>query len=223
MIIGTPAIIDSGRGVQLWYRLNDTPLHDDEDLRLRARLAMGHILKQLAALGPVGGCTVDTSCSDLPRVMRMPGSVNLKTGRQAIILDKGEATPWLTEFLLDRTPSLPKITLPYYTAGATIPWQKLLPHLTAKAHQFITSGVEEPGRHAACVAAAASLRDYGLSQEAAKRPLLWGAGKCQPPLLATEVDPILESVWKRQIVANAPRGSTIETTEKVSLVSGMRK
>lgn len=212
MMIGTPAIIDSGRGIQLWYRLNDERFYDDEDKRLMARLAQGHTLKQLAALGPVAGCTVDTSCSDLPRVMRMPGSVNQKTGRQAIILDKGEATPWLSEFLLDRTPPLPKI-VPLGIAGV-VPWQKLLPHLTAKAYTFITSGVDEPGRHAACVAAAASLRDYGLDMDAAKQPLLWGASKCNPPLLATEVEPILQSVWKRRVIGDFPSGESTQPDKK---------
>ena len=142
----------------------------------------------LATLPSTDGCIVDTSCSDLARVMRLPYTTNQKTGRRAsIIWRSSHANPALVRWLLDRTPaSLWERPAPSTVAPGS-PWAAYLPDLTVAGRRFLTEGAEEPGRHKAAAAAMLSLLEQGASEEQILSALSHGARLCEPPLPQPEV------------------------------------
>jgi len=192
-----PIIIDSGRGVQAWIRLDDVPMLlpgfmfagdivTEESKRIPgvctavgtvasvARRVNGYWLKRLdEALGVTYGCRIDTSVSDLPRVMRCPGTINRKTGRMAYLVEpsvhvyKGLATK-----LIEGTPKTALID-PETPRGLArgLPWQDVYPHLTRTAQVYLTFGQAEPGRHKVMWHTAKKLNELGVSREEARKAL----------------------------------------------------
>jgi hypothetical protein len=185
-----PVVIYSGRGMQAWIRLND-PILTDVPLdglplqfdaydmipieRRVARLTMRYWLEKLnKRLGTVGGCKIDTTCSDLPRPMRCPGTVNMKTGQMSTIIEasttihRGLDALLITgvpphQFRVDPVPSVP--------AGTE--WQDVFVHLTIKAQNYLTRGKVEPGRHETMWHTARNLAEKGLTRDAVRRGLQW--------------------------------------------------
>lgn len=197
----TPAIVNSGRGYQAWVRLQCMTLGpQDEDVstspRWRARQTMRYWLKKLDRhLGTVHGCRVDASCSDLPRVMRCPGTVNHKTGRLAVLEQPGVLHPGLDARLTTAVPPeefkiVARTSLPEGT-----PWQIVYPRLTNAARRYLDNGQTEPGRHAAAMACAYSLRDAGLHRTEAVKALIQGNDRSDPPMSDTDLDRILSSAY----------------------------
>jgi len=83
-----PLLVDSGRGAQVWLRTAAEP-----------RQAWEQIRAEFAQLLSRYECRLD-STSDAVRLARVPGSVNLKTGRVARIIPiPGNLPPRLTETL----------------------------------------------------------------------------------------------------------------------------
>lgn len=176
-----PIIIDSGRGMQAWIRLDDVPLHDFDApegavTRSIARRANGYWLKKLdERLGVSNGCRIDTSVSDLPRVMRCPGTINMKTGRQARFVEwpdtvfGGLATRLVVgtpkRFLVDPEPPV--------GIAAGLPWQEVFTHLTRTAQMYLSTGQEEPGRHKVLWHTAKKFQELGVSKDEARRALRW--------------------------------------------------
>lgn len=89
----------SGRGRQLLYPLDSTYQADP----MMASRAMAYWLtrmsRELKEAGHDYGCTVDTSCSDLPRAMRLPYTINQKTDMRADVL--GSRYPVVNRLLAD--------------------------------------------------------------------------------------------------------------------------
>lgn len=225
----SPVVIDSGRGMQAWIRLEDI-LFDDLDpctsingiyyyngqpisMRRRiARLTMRHWLDKLdKKIGEVGGCRIDTTCSDLPRVMRCPGTMNVKTGRRASILSGqqfihgGLATLLVTgvppeKFRVDPVPSLP--------AGSE--WQDVFVHLTVKAQSYLTRGKVDPGRHETMWHTARNLAERGLTRDATRRALQWANSRQGPDkeLTIADIDHALDTAFSCLTLPGA--GSTID-------------
>lgn len=180
-----PVLINSGRGVQIWVRLADTPLDETDgpgDLagvampRLIARVTNGWWLKRLAdEVGLMAGCRIDTTCADLPRVMRCPGTENIKNNSVAhFIVDTSESFPDLPAILTGAVPPelfepQPIITLPEGT-----PWQNVFAHLTLRAQNYLTYGKEEPGRHDTMFHTALTLAEAGLPRDEVRRALQHG-------------------------------------------------
>lgn len=214
-------VIDSGRGMQAWYplypyattqrmmfrmeplardfELSDTLIGVQEyAIKDAAPRAMGYWLNLLRErLDLVGneGCMVDLCARDLPRVMRMPYTINVKTGRRGDLLEEAfECNYALADKLLKYAPykvwkPVEQITL----AGvdASTPWQVFVPHMTRAGRIFLTEGADEGGRHHAAVAAARSLRDLGCSHSQARLALIEGGKACTPTFEADEVDIII--------------------------------
>lgn len=175
-----PVIVDSGRGIQLWFRSFD-PIAVTEETVRGWELAIGAFLRQLArGLDERGGCRVDTSCSDLARLARLPGSTNQKSGRLVTILEPGERSRGLGDRLGRFECRLDTAQAPHVSGVRT--WQRVFHSLTVTARRFITEGVDEPGRHGACYAAAASMKELGVSIESAAQAVRLGSSLCRPML-----------------------------------------
>lgn len=203
-----PLIIDSGRGMQAWVRLSDLRCDDaaaiDESVEQSGRVrrkvatyAMSYWLRQLGdKLGECHGCRVDTSCSDLPRVMRCPGTYNQKTGRMAS-LSNGSTETYAgiaglmvlgtPKQLLDRA----EATLP-----PGVPWQIVFPLLNVSAKRYISEGQPEPGRHKAAFAAARAMFDVGLEEPQVLVALQRGNSKSPEPLPTSEVERVVKSALR---------------------------
>jgi hypothetical protein len=187
-----PLLIDSGRGVQAWIRLEDIELDeryghgrlvDAADAgggsttivsRSTARRTNGWWLKRLdEVMLEQYGCRVDTSTSDLPRVMRLPGTVNVKTGRPTSILNaNGERYHGLAEKLIVGVPEKLFVDEPLPPGLAKgLPWQKVFTHLTVAAQNYLLYGQAEPGRHKAVWLTAKSLSEKGVTLHEARKAI----------------------------------------------------
>jgi len=175
--------VQTGRGIQLWWRAVETEIVSDEQ-REALRYMNACMLKE-TYLG-VKGWKVDF-LPDLPRLVRMPMTINSKTGRMAEITTwPKEGCMWFDsqvgrEWAGDPPPPPEPVVL------VKAKWQHALPHLSLLAKTFIMEGVdskdtESPGRHHSAVAAARSLRDANLPYECALVAVLRGARRCRPSL-----------------------------------------
>lgn len=77
----------SGRGWQLWTRMHPREVDDAGACERGMANWLRHPNRKLY---PQDGWKLDTTCSDLARVVRCPGSVNTKTGFRARVRDAGE-------------------------------------------------------------------------------------------------------------------------------------
>lgn len=190
---GLPVLFDV-RGIDLWA---EDPIVVKRNLLLRdvVTCAQRYWLSQLAARITVPNVIVDPSVSDLPRLMRCPGTINQKTGERAYfvtdtvtanLLGAWAVQPYMAWKLLKYTPSdrLYPSAVPDSSAlpdGA--PWQAALSRVNPTAANFVTYGSTEPGRHRACVAAARALAETGLSEEEVLKALIVGGERSRPELL----------------------------------------
>lgn len=181
--ITRPLIIDSGRGCQAWVRFDDHmldtpfPVADIEEPyyidRSIARKVNGYWLARLAdKLGMCYGCKVDTSTSDLPRPMRMPGTFNQKTGRMARIIEPSNIVfRGLSHLMLIGTPKEKLIEPPVVPIAPGLPWQMAMHRLTLTAKTYLKKGQEEPGRHKVMWHTAKKLHELGVSRAEARKAL----------------------------------------------------
>jgi hypothetical protein len=171
-----PLIIDSGRGAQAWIRLSDGTLGEPDGgakySRKAARKAMGYWLNRIAnSVGTISECQVDVSTSDLPRLMRCPGTRNGKTGQKAFIVNPGPGpdSGELTRALLSGTPDsvFEEPDVSDVIPGRT--WQASFPDLTRSAQEYLLHGMEEGGRHKAVFSTARKLCEVGVSYSEARK------------------------------------------------------
>lgn len=179
-----PLIIYSGRGAQVWIRLDDMALDDTIPdgyfisglSRRTARITNGYWLKKLAQeVGTLYGCRIDTTCADLPRVMRCPGTINTKTGRPALlVVPSAEQFEGLSSTLVAPVPRslFEPVPVPLLPSGT--PWQSVYVHLTIKAQNYLTQGWEEPGRHDTMFHTALCLAERGLEIDEVRRAIQYG-------------------------------------------------
>jgi hypothetical protein len=187
-----PLIIDSGRGRQAWVHLGEHELMPDGQVELltfhgdfgtatqvtswdrrTARKVCGYWLNKIAdKVGLCHGCKLDTSTSDLPRPMRMPGTYNQKTGRIARIVEPGVTFHGLADLLVTGTPE-DKLKEPdVIPVAAGTCWQKCTHRLTLSARTYLREGRAEPGRHKAMWHTAKKLQELGLPREEVYRALV---------------------------------------------------
>lgn len=210
-------VIDSGRGRQLWFPLDTTPTdklvplrteplprHPDAadilsntrmvPMREAAPRAMAYWLGVLRDRMPIGlDITVDTSVSDLPRVMRLPFTINQKTGRRGSILStQPRQNVGLADKLLHYAPyRLWKERAVVPIGGGT--WPAYLSSMTVGGRKFVTEGQQgEGGRHRAASAAMLSLLELGCPLDEVKAAIRFGGQLCQPVLPPSETDPMVE-------------------------------
>lgn len=156
-------VVDSGRGVQLWVSM-DVPLEGHGKVR-----ALVHYLANV--VGERHACKLDTSVTDLPRVMRLPGTVNQKTGRTATVLQAATETIFAESWAHAPMHEMPKSQVPVISSQRL---DVILCGLPAIAIDFILIGVELD-RHKACYTTMKSLSEAGVSADAALQLTLKGA------------------------------------------------
>lgn len=169
-----PVLIHSGRGAQIWIRHEDVLL-DDEGRRM-ARITNGYWLNKLAnEIGTMANCRIDTTCMDLPRVMRCPGTLNTKTGEPAIFLvPSQEVFEGLAQQMFESVPPEEFRPVPIVTLPSDTPWQSVFVHLTLRAQKYLSEGKDEPGRHDTMFHVALTLLQKGLCRDEARRALQYG-------------------------------------------------
>lgn len=209
----TPLMLHSGRGRQLWFRLTvDEPWYcksnlesmfkltrvglegvetiDEIPMRSAIQDAQRYWLKQLGGRVETPGVSIDGSVSDLPRLMRCPGTINTKTGEVARFLnvydEKTHFCRGLAEKLLRYVPvtEFRRSHQCYAPLGSCAghPWQAAVSFLTGRGADYLTFGAIEPGRHSGAVAAARSLAEQGVEEKEIFRALLFGGSLCRPEL-----------------------------------------
>lgn len=196
--------IYSGRGYQYWLPLAKMePRWWDNGLREGSppaeRIMQGYLhslAAQTDAWAP--GWMVDTTCSDLGRVVRCPGSINQKTGKRAVVeqvapLGGVEVRELLKYAVPPHAPD-PAVRIKSENLYA------ILPHLNVRARTFILWGAQSPGRHSACFATCKNLQEVGVPKETAYRLLHVGAEKCWEadwvqPLSDRDVNKIVKQVY----------------------------
>lgn len=186
-----PYLIDSGRGAQLWFPCEPTPLSDSTD-RTRWRIHIGLFLRHLeASTTRKWGCRLDTSTADLPRVGRLIGSINHRTGRRAFQLVAGIRSNDLIPSIHRFGSSASTEIVEHLSKGARNVGRihkaiDLIPHATARI--FLTEGVSEPGRHSAAWHSARCLAELGVGLDAAIKAVRFGALLCRPQLPAADAE-----------------------------------
>lgn len=214
-----PLIINSGRGLQAWIRLDDVILDDDFGdgriigaaepgggstrviSRSTARRVNGHWLRRLAERDhEYFGCKIDTSVSDLPRVMRLPGTVNQKSKKLTSIIEPApHIYLGLSDILVEGTPEkVLKDPEPIVGVEKGQPWQKVFPYMTRMAQNYLLLGQEEPGRHKCMWHTAKKLAELGVTRTEARRALtransLKGEDEKLPP---DQVDHALDTAYE---------------------------
>jgi hypothetical protein len=182
--------IFSGRGYQYWLPLAENSsislrhiqkfsVSANTDGPLKAERIMSGYLRALKDCSEqwAPGWIVDTTCSDLARVVRCPGSVNQKTGRRAVV-EHIAAGPGIG------VSEMMRYNMPLTATEVTILREnklnllQALPHLNIRARTFILEGASSPGRHSACYATAKNLHELGVQRDRTFEWLLIGAGKC---------------------------------------------
>jgi hypothetical protein len=205
--------IFSGRGYQYWLPIDTSSI--DELYPEKAERIMQGFLRALAAETEAwaSGWIVDTTCSDLARVVRCPGSVNQKTGARAVVehVHKGAGID-IGVLMRYNQPTMVELVAERLHPPNSLNLLDTLPHLNIRARTFILEGASSPGRHSACYATCKNLHELGVDSDRALEWLLIGAGKCRGlwltthhgkpnsyyesmPLLQSEVQRIVKQVY----------------------------
>jgi hypothetical protein len=196
-------IYDSGRGIWAWVLIEPTPLmnkghRDEADSLIKG---FTRCIADTCGLGAFG--LVDTSCAELSRIARCPGTINQKTGKQAA---------FLTDYPLMRLPYhlLAEIAAPYVLpvpeerppllVGASV--MEVAPALNATSRQFVLLGVSkaDESRHRRLWSTAKNMLELGISPATAHLVLSAGANLCRPSLFSDDptcVDKVLSQLWGR--------------------------
>lgn len=171
--------IKSGRGIQLWYRLDHALLTKDIHEKELARHIVAHFLRHASFIDPINHefWKIDF-LPDLPRLMRMPGTYNSKNGKMALLLEVNEDYRMLTHDLMEWAgPSPEHYELPKMEGQV---WQQVISHLPRDVRRYIMEGVEAGDRHRLAFATAAALRDVGTPFENALVAVYRGSDRCRP-------------------------------------------
>lgn len=150
-------IVRSGGGVHAYWTLQ-TPIHLDDDSRVEVKKLLTAIARRYQG---------DTKCADLARVMRLPGTVNTKPGRDGarceVIKNYVDAVPYhlmrsAYRAYMPREVAAPKRTLTP-TKSDELPRQ---------ARRYLDNPPGRGERNKALYVAARACNDAGLSEDAAR-------------------------------------------------------
>lgn len=193
--VQSAAVAFTGRGAQAWVALTPRDLRTQDD-RNEAERGMGAVLHRLKLLwGDKLGYRIDTSTSDLARIVRCPGTINTKTGKRArLVRLQGDRAIEAERILSLAGPAPPE---PEPIIGEKCSnLNHVAPHLNERARQFLRMGVTEGERHKSAYAAAANLRELGIPFDVAIHWIRRGGRKCYPKLYSMECDHAAREAWK---------------------------
>ena len=184
-ILGQPRfVVDSGRGVHLWYRAHLRAAKSDEyqpsNQEWQARLTQ--FVRNLSIKAEQDGLPahLDTTCADISHVFRAPESTNLRVHKYCYVLSScTESSTIITESILP----VPQPPRPVVLVSPT----SILEVITAVPYtvrDFLLMGVRThlDGRHAAAFAAGAALAELGVDTNTASELVRAGAARCTPQL-----------------------------------------
>lgn len=184
----------SGRGYQFWLPISPVPIIDMDQARFIER-GTNRYLHQLKEEFQLWKWQVDTTTSDLARIVRCPGSVNPRTG---------EKSTFLTTVTGAHSP-IPYLQLAakedLALAGETgAPLKDLnlkmaLPHLTVTARKFLIRGCHAPGRHTTAWHTTKLLHEMGVTQDVARDWLYNAAKSCTPALSLGAIERRIAQVY----------------------------
>lgn len=166
----------TGRGIQAWLQIE--PYRFDTADRATVERGMSAFLHQLAREWEnKHNLIVDTTTSDLARVVRCPGSVNQDTGNHAKILFTGSRKPLALEIITMAIKS-PESAVKMETGAKNL--REALPHLNDLTTGFLTRGSYFPRRHHDAFAAAKNLQEVGIPLDKAREWIVAAARYCTP-------------------------------------------
>jgi hypothetical protein len=199
-------IVDSGRGLWAWI-LIEPLVFEEQQQRDKADAMIKGFVRSLATQHPILNQLghLDTSCAELSRLARCPGTTNLKTGQTAEIL--------IDYFPMRRVPhnQLFELAQPYIE-GLTQPeppspvmgnsLADIAPHMNLTTRQFCLLGIDNSleSRHTRLFSAAKNLFELKVSPDLAEFMLWSGAGRCRPDLNRSDpgvVRRIVKQVWRQ--------------------------
>ena len=199
-------------------------------LREAAPRAMSYWLNRIGEQEHFG-CKLDSSVSDLPRVMRMPFTINTKTGRTTVWGHRCSTRHAYTSWGSNRQNTLPWRLIKYAPTQAVLPvevrrpagliegspWQFYMESgaISRAARIFLGEGASEGGRHKAVTATVRSLIENGCGKQQVTEAIEWGAGLCAPPLERKEWEPIVNRHWKRIGWMTQTQGEVVDGAERV--------
>lgn len=202
-------IIDSGRGIWAWLFVDPQPLEDEASRESADQLIKGFteaLSVQHPDIHTFGH--LDSSCAELSRLARCPGTINHRSGTMAnICMDfypiqtvehsvlKALAHPYIEGV------SLPQPPIP--VTGSSL--FDIAPHMNLTSRQFVLTGVTAPeSRHRRLFSSAKNLFELKVPEDLAEYMLWSGASRCIPDL--NRADPgcvrrIILQIWKKRRTA----------------------
>lgn len=196
-----PWVIDSGRGVQAW--LLGAPVRPSAP-GWKEAVRRGH-RSIIEAISTPSGYVLDPKVCDVARVVRLPGTINQKTGERAYFVSRGEPVNGLLELVLRHDPGEAEPELGTDRPESVDSYMHVWTNLTGTAQTFITRGFTYPGRHTVMWHTADVLCREGLTREAVERALLLGARVSTPPLSREEVRYAIKRAWERKVLDRTSR------------------
>lgn len=181
-----PAVIYTGRGVHMWLRLQ--PKTDTEWWFVGD--AQRELLRRLL---PAIGYRIDP-LGDTARIVRLPGTINHKTGQTAELITAGGMEP----------PRISEMILTYGREMARphgnptehcLDWRDVKDELTMRARLFLDIGAEEGTRHETFWHVCRALFEKGVRRDSAIYALEWGNQATVKKLSPREIRGIVEQVY----------------------------
>lgn len=197
-MFGEVHMVFSGRGVQFWCGVHDdiglSSMPQDANLLYRG---IGKRIMQVAAENMVGTeWAIDPTGFEISRVVRLPGSSNIRAGRVAKFGWSSSGSPVRLSALLP----LAELESAKPDELADYSLKYLAPAMLPVNMGFILSGVPSGhlSRHGALYACARNLHELGVPVDVAAHLLNKGAGACRPNLHKDDpnaVRNVLRQLW----------------------------
>lgn len=182
-----PVVVYTGRGLHLWFRLHPTVGGDWAAIANAQREWLKHVRIP-------DTLRLDRLC-DTARVVRMPGTVNHRTGRVSEMLSMGANEPAGAVAKIVSLAKAPEHVTPQ--GGTDLDWKDVKNELTTRARTFLDWGAEEGTRHETCWHVATMLKAHGVSRASAVDALEHGNEVSPKRLTTREIADVVNQVYGR--------------------------
>lgn len=183
--LGSPTVVYTGRGFHLWYRL-----HPSAPPWWKVGEAQRSFLRSLV---PPGDCRIDP-LGDTARIVRLPGTINHRTGEKARLVSQGGiSSPEASDYLLGFGREVERRGVE--ATEHTLEWQDVKDSLTVRARTFLDLGADAGVRHETCWHVARLLFERGVTKASALAGLRWGNDASREKLADRELQEIIKQVY----------------------------